>query len=83
MSKYRVRDGEQRKDLDIASVSEVDRSTRHFIAIAVVCTGLGVLVLMAVHAIFTHNSAELARVMDAAILLTGLVLGYYFRSPDG
>lgn len=83
MKKYRVRSEEHKDEFEIANVSPVDNSTKRFIAKAVVCTGLGALVLMAVHAVLTNDTAELASVKDSAILLTGLVLGYYFKTPDG
>jgi hypothetical protein len=83
MTKYRVRNDDEKGEFEIEDVRLGEAKDRGFIAKAVVAVGLTVLVISTAYAAVTGNDAELRASANTAGMLICLVLGYYFKKPDG
>jgi hypothetical protein len=83
MTKYRVRNDDEKGEFEIHEVRLLEAKNRGFIVKAVVIGGLALLAVWAIYAAITGKDAELRAAATTGSNLICLALGYYLKKPDG
>ena len=83
MTKYRVRNDDEKGEFEIKEVRLLEARNRGFIVKAVVIGGLALLAIWAIYAAITGKDAELRAAAITGSHLICVVLGTYIKKPDG
>jgi hypothetical protein len=81
--KFRVRTDDEKGEFEVEDVRLVDAKMRRLLGLVVVPVCLLTLLIATVAAAINGHAAALNAAIVSATVLTGAVMRFYFKKPDG